>query len=150
MDKQGFVADLTKEAPAGKSFIKKDNRAYIENDIGSQPQDWTPKYVMELVIGARAWDKAIADAHKAALAAAIEANNKWWRERTSSERVFAEQLAGKAALAACNEVVLLRRIRDCLTRWAARFAFSPHAAAHVKESRLLIQEINERLGTIDR
>lgn len=40
---------------------------------------------------------------------------------------------------------LLERIRACLKRWATRFAASPHAVAHVKETLLLIQEIEERL-----
>ena len=42
-------------------------------------------------------------------------------------------------------VELLTRIRACMTRWAARYAASDHAQKHVKETRLLIQEIDEQL-----
>lgn len=48
-----------------------------------------------------------------------------------------------AEKAARIETELLPRIRACLNRWATRYAESEHAKAHVKESRLIIQEIDE-------
>jgi hypothetical protein len=41
--------------------------------------------------------------------------------------------------------LLLRRIRKQLVRWAARYAATPHAKNDVKETNLLIQEIDEYL-----
>jgi hypothetical protein len=41
--------------------------------------------------------------------------------------------------------LLLRRIRQQLNRWAARYAPSPHAKNDVRETNLLIQEIDEYL-----
>ena len=38
---------------------------------------------------------------------------------------------------------LLLRIRDNMKRWSSRYAESEHAQKHVKETRLLIQEIDE-------
>lgn len=40
---------------------------------------------------------------------------------------------------------LLIRIRKCMNRWAARYAEAPHAKEHVRETRLLMQEIDEEL-----
>jgi len=40
---------------------------------------------------------------------------------------------------------MLTRVRANLKRWAARYAASEHAKAHVKETLLLVQEIDERL-----
>ena len=42
-------------------------------------------------------------------------------------------------------VELLQRIRACMNRWASRYAEAEHAKKHVKETRLLIQEIDEIL-----
>jgi hypothetical protein len=39
------------------------------------------------------------------------------------------------------------RVRDCLNRWAARYAESPHAQKHVAETRNLIREIDD--ATLD-
>lgn len=57
----------------------------------------------------------------------------------STERVLAH------ALTMGEDLALLERIRSCLKRWATRYASSPHATEHVKETKLLIQEIEERL-----
>jgi hypothetical protein len=43
------------------------------------------------------------------------------------------------------QVHLMTRIKLCLHRWASRYAASEHAKQHVKETRLLEQEINEWL-----
>ena len=43
------------------------------------------------------------------------------------------------------EVVLAHRLRRNLHRWAARYAKADHAKEHVKETRLLIQEIDALL-----
>jgi hypothetical protein len=40
-------------------------------------------------------------------------------------------------------VGILPRVRDCLKRWAARYAASPHAKKNLAESRLLMQEVTE-------
>ena len=46
---------------------------------------------------------------------------------------------------AVNDAMFLTRIRDCLKKWAARYAQSDHARKSVKETNLLVQEIDERL-----
>jgi len=48
-----------------------------------------------------------------------------------------------AEKAAKVETELLPRIRMCMHRWASRYAASEHAQKHVRETRLLIQEIDE-------
>jgi hypothetical protein len=49
-------------------------------------------------------------------------------------------------VAKANE--LLERSKDCLKRWAGRYASSGNAIAHVKETKLLMQEIDEWILTI--
>ena len=44
-----------------------------------------------------------------------------------------------------EDQALLERIKKCLHRWASRYAESAHAKAHVKETKLLEQEIDEWL-----
>ena len=65
----------------------------------------------------------------------------------SGEQITPEQFtaAKLAAQKAADELVFLTRVKMCLRRWAERFAQSPHAVAHVKESLLLMQEIDERI-----
>ena len=49
----------------------------------------------------------------------------------------------RAEPAALVELIRLYvRLRDCLKRWAARYADSAHAQRHVKETRLLMQELD--------
>jgi len=52
---------------------------------------------------------------------------------------------GQAAQKASDHVLLMHRIKKCLHRWASRYAASPHAKAHVKETQLIEQEIDEWL-----
>jgi hypothetical protein len=44
-----------------------------------------------------------------------------------------------------EHTLLLKRIRDCLKRWASRYAGSDHAKRHVIETAGIIQEIDAYL-----
>jgi hypothetical protein len=50
---------------------------------------------------------------------------------------------GQAAQVAADHIMLMERIRSCLKRWAARYAETEQAKAHVKETTLLVEEIGE-------
>jgi hypothetical protein len=60
----------------------------------------------------------------------------------SGERIEDFIRHGVEAQKAADRVLLLHRARVCLNRWAARYAKSDHAKAHVAETRDLIEGIN--------
>jgi len=55
------------------------------------------------------------------------------------------QAVQNARVADAAEQELLRRVKVCLHRWASRYAGSTHSQAHVKETLLLEQEIDDWL-----
>ena len=71
---------------------------------------------------------------------------------TSGRRIPVEEFVerGKAAQAAVNEVLFYTRLKDNLKRWASRYAQAEHAKKHVAETRLLMQEIDERILALNR
>jgi hypothetical protein len=58
--------------------------------------------------------------------------------------------ATKTELDPREEFLFLQRLRENLNRWQARFAQAKHAADHVKATRLLMQEIDERILALNR
>jgi hypothetical protein len=54
---------------------------------------------------------------------------------------------GQTAQRAVDHVLLLTNIRANLHRWRSRYAASEHARQHVKETSLLIAQIDEWLST---
>jgi len=62
-------------------------------------------------------------------------------EVIEAEKAIADKIGKR--FGAAHDV--MERSRDCLKRWAARYADSEHSRLHVKETKLLMQEIDEWL-----
>jgi len=50
---------------------------------------------------------------------------------------------GRLPQKVADDVLLMTRIRMCLTRWTARYARSPHAKKYIAETNELIDQIDQ-------